>query len=109
MWFNCFLFLVVICCYFLGGVLGLHSNTQEKEVTEVEAHGNAEWSFRKKDFVPTTQVQSPVPVEQREKSDGKSGGDEPHGIGTQNGEKDSYNPLVSPSPLKIMETDYHYQ
>jgi general secretion pathway protein D len=53
MWFNYFLFSVVIGCYFLSGIFSIHSQSKEAEVIEIEAHGNAEWSFAQKDFIPT--------------------------------------------------------
>ncbi|MDR1590489.1 MAG: hypothetical protein LBR92_00615, partial [Puniceicoccales bacterium] len=65
MWMNYFLLLVVVGCYFLGGIFGLYSRSDEREVVEVEVQNKGEWSFQRRDFVrmkapreqPTTSVE----------------------------------------------------
>jgi hypothetical protein len=67
MWIKLFLFLAVIGYGFWGGIWGLHSDFERKEVIEIETPNDVEWSFQRKDFVLTPQEQAPVPTEKYEK------------------------------------------
>jgi hypothetical protein len=93
-----------------GGILGLHSEAKEKEVSEVETPENTEWSFQKKDFIPTNadQKKSLKSAEKTEEANKKSDKDEKlvNEVGTEKKEANSPNGnlIVSPPARKAMGT-----
>ncbi|MDR1906977.1 MAG: hypothetical protein LBQ03_02055 [Puniceicoccales bacterium] len=110
MWFHCFLFLIAICCYFGSEILGLHSESKEKEIVEIEMPKNAEWSFQRKDFIPTNTTPAKLheSVEKIEEDVIDSNGSEKFAneVGTGKKEADSPNgnPTVSSPARETMGT-----